>query len=219
MTNRIPGRVALLAAVSLLSACAILSTPDPVEVYLLPSSVRPASATAVEALPWSLRVKRPESGAQLVGRRIVVLPSDNVLSVYKGASWADPAPVMLRDRVIDAFRADGRISAVSSDDRGLHADFELDSDLRAFQSEYRDGAPEVVVRVDARLVRTSTQRILASRRFGVKVPASGVAIPEVVRAFGQAADKVSDELVQWVVEQGVAAEPSIPVRQTNPSPR
>lgn len=105
----------------------------------------------------------------------------------------------MRNRLLDAFRADGRIAALSTDERRLHADFEIDSDLRAFQSEYRDGRPEVVVRLDVRLYRPDTQRIVASQRFEFRQAATDTAVPAVVQAFGQASDALALAVVEWAV--------------------
>lgn len=199
--------LAALGAALLLPACTILPTAQPLDVYLLPAAATvPAAAPATQAAPWSLRIARPAAGVHLSGQRIVVVPEDNRVSVYKGAGWSDPAPVLVRNRLIDAFRADGRIAALSSDDKQLQADFELDSDLRAFQSEYRDGRPEAVVRLDARLVHTATRRIVASRSFALRAPAADAAVPAVVQAFGSAGDRLAAEVVEWAV--GAAVEPA-----------
>ncbi|HMZ29524.1 MAG TPA: ABC-type transport auxiliary lipoprotein family protein, partial [Thauera aminoaromatica] len=155
-------------------------------------------------LPWSLRVVRPAAGVHLAGQRIVVMPEGNRVSVYQGAGWSDPAPALLRDRLLEAFRADGRVGALSSDERQLHADFELDSDLRAFQSEYRGGRPEAVLRLDARLVHTASRRIVASRTFEQRQPTADPAVPAVVQAFGAAADRLSAEVVEWTVREAAA---------------
>lgn len=190
----------------LLAACSILPKAEPMDVYLLPATTVASSHPAdAPRLDLSLRVARPESGQHLAGQRIVVVPEGDRVSVYKGANWSDPAPVLVRTRLLDAFRADGRISALSSDDKALHADFELDSDLRAFQSEYRAGAPEVVIRLDARLVLPASQRIVASRRFEVRQPVAGTQVPDVVRAFGAAGDTLATDLVAWTIEQAVAS--------------
>jgi cholesterol transport system auxiliary component len=58
--------------------------------------------------------------------------------------------------------------------------------LQAFQSEYRGNALEVVIRLDARLVRGRDQRIVASRRFEIRQPVSDTKVPAVVTGFGQA---------------------------------
>ena len=198
---------AVLCAAVLLPACSVLPEAEPLDVYVLPVT-GDASATAVPAAAgaqaWSLRVVRPAAGVHLAGQRIVVMPEDNRVSVYQGAGWSDPAPVLVRDRVLEAFRADGRVGALSSDERQLHADFELDSDLRAFQSEYRGGRPEAVLRLDARLVHTASRRIVASRSFEQRQPSEDPAVPAVVQAFGTAADRLSAEVVDWTVREAAA---------------
>lgn len=192
----------ILAALLLASACSILPKPDPVDTYLLPSSPVSARAAADGArLPVSLRVLRPSSGQHLAGQRIVVVPQDNLVSVYKGASWSEPAPVLLRDRLLDALRGDGRIAALSNDETRVQADFEIVSDLRAFQSEYRNGVPEVVIRLDARLVQRDERRIVASRLFETREPAPGTDVPQVVTAFGAASTRLAGEVSAWAADE------------------
>jgi cholesterol transport system auxiliary component len=113
--------------------------------------------------------------------------------------------VLVRNRLLDAFRADGRVFALSTDDKQLQADFELDSELRAFQSEYRDGRPQVVVRLDARLVDTGSRHIVASRSFELRMAASSPAVPAVVQAFGAASDQLAAEVVDWTLSADAAA--------------
>ncbi len=194
--------VAALCAVALLPACSVLPKAEPVDTYLLPAAALAPAGGAT--LPLSLRVSRPAAGTQLSGQRIAVVPEDGRVSVYKGASWSEPAPVLLRNRLLDAFRADGRIAALSSDDTVLQADVEIDSDLRGFQAEYRNGAVEAVIRLEARLVQVGTRRILASRGFEVREPAAGSAVPQVVQAFGGAGDRLAAQVVAWAVQAAAA---------------
>lgn len=193
---------ALCAAV-LLPACSVLPRAEPVDTYLLPAA--PLAPAGAAALPLSLRVSRPAAGTQLSGQRIAVVPEDGRVSVYKGASWSEPAPVLLRNRLLDAFRADGRIAALSSDDTVLQADVEIDSDLRGFQAEYHNGAVEAVIRLEARLVQVGTRRILASHGFEVREAAAGSAVPQVVQAFGRAGDRLAAELVAWTMRAAEAS--------------
>jgi cholesterol transport system auxiliary component len=198
------GRWLAIGAVVLLQACTILPKAEPLDVYLLPSTASVATSAA-QAVPWSLRIARPAAGVHLSGQRIVVVPEGSRVSVYKGAGWSDPAPVLVRNRLLDAFRADGRVFALSTDDKQLQADFELDSELRAFQSEYRDGRPQVVVRLDARLVDTGSRHIVASRSFELRMAASSPAVPAVVQAFGAASDQLAAEVVDWTLSADAAA--------------
>lgn len=195
--RRAAGRACVAASLLLLAACSVLPRPEPVDTYRLP----PAEWRKAEqaALPVSLRIARPVAGASLSGQRIVVVPEASRMSVYKGANWSEPAPVLVRERIIDAFRADGRITALSSDELRLQADYEIASDLLAFQSEYRDGGPEVVVRLDARLVRRDNRRIVASRQFEARHRPAAAEVPQVVESFGHASAKVAEEVVEWAM--------------------
>lgn len=190
----------VLAATLLLSACSVLPKAEPVDTYLLPGAPERTTAAGTP-LPVSLRVAKPASGVHLAGQRIVVMPKNNQVSVYHGASWSEPAPVLVRDRLIDALRADGRIAALSSDETRLQADYEIVSDLRAFQSEYRGDVPQAVVRLDVRLVEREGRRILASRTFESESRAAGADVPAVVNAFGAASTRLAFELAAWAVEE------------------
>lgn len=190
-----------LLLTGLLSACSVLPKGEPLKVYLLPSNL-PVRAAGEQRESWSLRVNRPQSSQLLDSPRIAVLPQGDRISAYQGARWSDRAPALFRDRLIGAFLDDGRVGAVSSDDGRLQADLELSSDLRAFQSEYRNGRPEVHILLDARLVQAGNQRILASRRFEVRQIAGDTAVESVVKTFGAANDQLSRQLIDWVVQEG-----------------
>ncbi|RDB43052.1 ABC transporter [Halomonas sp. DQ26W] len=175
---------------------------DPVTLYDLPAQSRESPLhNALASGGPTLRLATPSAGGLLDGTRIVVVPTPNQPQVYQGARWADATPVLMRNRFIDAFQADGRITRLIHADTPLSADLELTSDLRAFQSEYRDGRPEAVIRLDARLIDTRTRQLVASQRFTQQQPADGTDIAAVVDAFGLAADRLAQDLVDWSVEQ------------------
>lgn len=192
-------RLLLAATLLSLGACSILPEQAPLDVYRLPTALPASNVTA--PVSWSLRVVRPKSSEALDSPHIAVIPEGNVISSYKGARWSDPAPVLLRNRLTDAFYRDGRVQSISTDDSNLQADFELGGELQAFQSEYRGTAIEVVIRLDARLA-DDRQRIVASRRFEVHQPVADKQVPAVVSAFGQASDTLAAQVLQWTVEQG-----------------
>lgn len=192
-------RVLLASALLSSGACSILPKQAPSDVYRLPTAA--TSSNAATPAPWSLRVTRPKSSETLDSPRIAVIPQGDVISSYKGARWSDPAPVLLRNRLTDAFYRDGRVQSISTDDSNLQADFELGGELQAFQSEYRGQAIEVVIRLDARLA-DDRQRIIASRRFEVHQPVADKQVSGVVASFGQASDTLTAQVLQWTVEQG-----------------
>lgn len=186
-------------ALALVSACSILPKADPSEVYRLASAQTTTQGTPVG---WSLRLTKPQTSEFLDSPRIAVVPNGDLISSYANSRWSDPAPVLLRNRLLDGFQSDGRVTLLSTDDTNLQADYELGGQLQAFQSEYRGNAVEVVIRLDARLVRGSDQRIIASRRFEVHQAVSDTKVPAVVAGFGVAGDQLSRQVVEWVVQQG-----------------
>lgn len=195
--------MALGLAIGLLPACSILPKAEPADVYRLPTAA--TTTHGDPSLPWTLRIGKPQAGDALNSPRIAVLPQGDVVSSYKGARWSDPAPVLLRNRLLDAFISDGRLRGLSNDDSTVQADFELGGQLQAFQSEYAAGGVSVRVRLDARLVDGRSQRILASRRFEVSQAVAGTAVPDVVAAFGQASDRLSAQVIEWTLAQAAVA--------------
>ncbi|MDY7063694.1 hypothetical protein PsexTeo8_00840 [Pseudomonas extremaustralis] len=189
-------------ALALVSACSIFPKAEPSDVYRLASAQTTSRATPVT---WSLRVNKPQTSEFLDSPRIAVVPNGDLISSYASSRWSDPAPVLLRNRFMDGFQRDGRVTLLSTDDTNLQADYELGGQLQAFQSEYRGNALEVVIRLDARLVRGRDQRIVASRRFEIRQTVSDTKVPAVVTGFGQAGDQLNKQVVDWVVAQGNSA--------------
>jgi cholesterol transport system auxiliary component len=197
-------RLRLLAIILLtgsLAACSVLPKSQVLSIYRLPASSLPSHDTSTD---WALRVNTPYSNQLLDSTRIAVLPPGDQISAYQGVRWSDRAPLLLRDRLIDAFLDDGRLRAVSSDASRLQADLELDGDLRAFNSEYQNGRPGAHILFEARLVESGSLRILASRRFEVSQAASDTSVPAVVNAFGQAGDQLARDVLEWTLNQGKA---------------
>jgi cholesterol transport system auxiliary component len=196
------GRLALAAGFALSGACSILPQADPVDIYRLPTAQNATARPQGHAQPWSLRLTKPLASDALNSARIAVIPQGDVISSYKDARWSDPAPVLLRNRLLDGFLADGRVQLLGTDDSDVQTDLELGGNLQAFQSEYQGKAVAVVIRLDARLVRGYDQKILASQRFEVRQPLNDTKVPAVVAGFGQAGDALNRQVVEWTVKQG-----------------
>jgi len=188
----------LLGLLSALAACSVLPESETLRIFLLPTTPTPQQASE-PTIQKALRINTPQASRVLSGQRIAVVPQGNEISAYGGARWSDAAPVLLRDRLIEAFQRDGRMPSVSNEDVNLYADLSLHSDLRAFQTVYIDGKPVVVITLDARLVNRNDQRTLANRRFEVRQPSADPSVESVVEAFGQASDRLSADILEWTL--------------------
>ena len=190
-------RLIPLSITLLLSACSLFPETRPVNVYMLPESM--PVQTQSSSVDWSLRINTPYANQTLDSTRIAVIPDGNQINSYKSARWNDRVPVLLRERLIDTFRSDGRIKTITNDSGLINTDAELISELRAFQSEYIHGKPEVRVQLDTHLVQRNNQQVLASYRFEVRQASKDASVASVVQAFGQATDQLSREVVAWAI--------------------
>lgn len=133
--NRFVCPALVLTAFILLTGCSILPKAEPSDIYRLPASQ--ASASAGTPVSWSLRLASPQASEVLNSPKIAVIPQGNLFSSYAASRWSDPAPVLLRNRLLDGFAQDGRVRLLSVADSNLQADLELGGQLQAFQTEYQ----------------------------------------------------------------------------------
>jgi cholesterol transport system auxiliary component len=194
-------RFLVLVAVLPLAACTILPQSPIQQVYLLPAQPAAAAVAGSQASERSVRIVQPNSSQFLNGTRIAVQPQGAEITSFSGSRWSDPAPLLLRNRLIQEFRTNGHFRSVSSDDDNLQADLELGGDLSSFQGVYDGDRGEVVIRFDGRLVRTSDRRVMASRSFMVREPIHGKSMDNVVQAFGLASDKLAAQTLAWAHQQ------------------
>ncbi|RFA31370.1 hypothetical protein CAI21_01765 [Alkalilimnicola ehrlichii] len=194
--KRLVGLVAT-SSVMALSACNVLPQATPVDVYRLPPAaiVSPPEQARID---WSLRVARPQAIDLLNSSRIAVADGTR-LNVYESARWSASATELWRDHVLDVFQQDGRFAEVSSDEEGVRADYELTGILRAFYSERTAEGREAVIVVDARLVDLAQRRTVQAQRFEVREQAADGRLSSVVDAFGEAADRLALELLDWTL--------------------
>ncbi|UXI65965.1 ABC-type transport auxiliary lipoprotein family protein [Tahibacter amnicola] len=193
-----PGFLAAIL-VQMLCACSLLGQRKNVELYDLAPRASPPSAHT-PAGNWQIEVVEPQSLSPLLGTGILVSPSEQRLAIYRGARWTDAPTLLLQSLLVHALRAGGMPGAAGSSS-AQRADYLLESDLRAFQAEYRDrNRPTVVIVLDARLIRVADGRSLASRTVSVEEIASTPALPQVILAFGEGADRLGREVAQWTVE-------------------
>jgi cholesterol transport system auxiliary component len=179
------------------------------ELYQLPSSSITNTA-GTDKLPWTLRVSTPFGSRIADSQRVMIVNEDNRISAYKGVRWSDSASVLVRNRLTNAFRADGRLSTISRDNTDLLPDLELDGELGAFQVEYIEGKPAVIIRMYATLVQPARYKAIAANGFEVMQPVEGKGMPDVIKAFGKASDRLGGEIVGWTVEQSMALQSRAP---------
>jgi len=192
----------VFAAVLAVGACSSLTgKKEPFTVYA-PRYTAPSDGAKGTPVQWQLSIDTPVASDALDTPRMLVMPSPGAIETYKGARWSDTAPLLLRALMVQAFQQSGRISGVGASTSGLHGDYLLAVDLYDFETQYRDGSPHAVIRFNAKLTDSSTNRIAAARTFEADAPVGGAQAAAAAAAFDEALAQLLPSVVDWALTEG-----------------
>ncbi|HEY0334257.1 MAG TPA: ABC-type transport auxiliary lipoprotein family protein [Stenotrophomonas sp.] len=193
-----------LASMLALTACSSLlggGSRDPVTIYSPNVHVTPDAAWP--HVTWQLTIVKPTASRLVDSPRINVRPVPGELQVYQGATWAQPATDIIEGTLLRAFEDSGRIEGVGRSSDGIRADYRLVTDLRRFESDYAGQAlPSATIEINAKVLHSNDQRVVASRTFLVARPASATDVATVAATFEQALQQVAGEIVGWTLATG-----------------
>ena len=192
-------RALLALSVLLVTACGVIPKREPTAIYepALPPLAAHADWPQVR---WSLLVNKPVASAHLDSDRIAVRPDSGEITVYKASAWTDTTPELVQTALIHRFEDSGRILSVARPGAGVRGDYQLQTELRVFESVYVSaGRPEAQVEVYAKLVKAASGEVVAARTFRNTEAASSEELSSVVDAFGSALNRTTDQIVGWTL--------------------
>lgn len=161
-----------------------------------------------------LVIEEPVAASGLDTTRIALKPTPYEYKYFAESRWSDRAPRLVQTLLVESFENSGKIVAVGRQAIGLRSDFNLKSELRAFQAEYENeenSPPSVNVRLNVKLIKQPRQEIVAAASFERIVKASGTNIQNIIQAFDEALNFVFRRVVEWGLT-------SIPPEQPNQTP-
>jgi cholesterol transport system auxiliary component len=198
---RVVSVAALFATV--LSGCSLpdLGSGPPPDLYVLsPKSTFPEDLPTVD---WQLVVEEPSTAKGIDTDRIAIAPSSLEVKYLAGSRWADRAPRMVQQLLIQSFENTKKIVSVGRQSIGLRSDFVLKVELREFQAEKTaEGATVVRVRLNLKLVRLAMGQIVASQSFESVKEAKSEGVPDIVQAFDDGVGAVLKRAVAWTLKAG-----------------
>jgi len=188
------------AAALMLPGCAALRRPEPPQLYVLRPELAPVMGAPVR---WRLAVATPDSVASLDTPRIALTRSPTTLDYYADAAWTDRVPLLMQRMLIQAFDISGRIVSVDRDTAGLEHDYLLETEIRDFQARYisPDGAPEIVIGIQVKLVRMPQREIEGVVYASEMTMAAGNNLDGIVTAFNRASGAAIARIVSWTLAQ------------------
>lgn len=182
---------------ALVSGCALLSSPDPVQTYRFGASSAAPSATAANA-PVHVALRRIEFPQATEGDKILGVTGTQTAYI-KGARWISDARDLYTASLESAFSAQSsRVRLIGMRETATAARA-LALDVRAFEARYPapGAAPTVVVTVRARMLALPSRGVSAERVFTVERRATANRVSAIVEAFDSATRDVNAEIVTW----------------------
>lgn len=193
----IAATVAAMALTAGLSACALLSTPDPVQTYRFGGV--PASATAVSlASPVQVMLRRVEFPEAVEGDKLLGVTGTETAYIA-GARWVSPAADLYMESIENAFAEQATRVRVIGPRELTRGERSLDIDIRSFEARYEapGAAPTIVVTARARLLVLPERTVVAERVFTVEQPAGANRVSAIVEAFDLATRDLNTQIVAW----------------------
>jgi cholesterol transport system auxiliary component len=195
-----PRRLLTLAAGGVAALClsgcvSLLPKSSPAQLYrfgVTAPAAGPATAGAVSVFRASGTFQRESADDR-------ILTVTGARAAYIADSrWVAPAEVLFDETLTSAFEASGGRVRLVSRGEPTHSDYTLRLDVRNFETDYAGGgAPAVLVRVRAVIVRSQSPAPAAEQIFEARVPAAENRVSAIVAAYDQALSKVLGEIVGW----------------------
>jgi cholesterol transport system auxiliary component len=185
-------RIALLLVVSgLCTACVgsvLKSDNEAPDLYRLAAPAA-SGGGAGPSLAQAITVARPRSVSSLDTDRIAVTTPGHGFDYLAGARWADTAPQMVQQLLVDTLMAEGRFATAVAAPSRVPTDLLLEVELRHFEAVYASVGepPRILVQLQANLVDVRRGTRVASFDSRAEATATRNDRAAVVAAFDDAA--------------------------------
>ncbi len=190
------GTMALFAGL-LVAGC---NTAAVVDIYDLGA---PARIEGIKSRSSSqILVLEPSALKSLDAQEIVIKTSPVQIEYLARSQWPDRLPKVVQARLIEAFENTGRVKAVAKPGEGLVIDYQIVTDIRAFQANIGAGEQAAVVSLSVKLVSDRSGKVVRSRVFDAQTPLSGTDATAVVNGINAAFESIAADLVKWVLAGG-----------------
>ncbi len=194
MTRHFRLALPLLAALVLSGCVSFGKDPPDSLLNLTPARQAAAGTGSSGTAETGLAILDLQAPQKLNVTRVPVTTGDSSLAYLKDAEWVEKPARLFQRLLADTVRAKGNRLLVSGTDFEFAAASKLSGTLSAM--EYDAATSTAVVRFDAVLVNAEGK--VTTRRFEASVPGVAPEAGAVGAALNQAANRVADEVAEWV---------------------
>ena len=162
-------------------------------------SVSPAPVTQARSLKGrQLLVAEPTALKSLDSENIVVRLSNSEVQYLANSQWSDRLPRMVQSKLVEAFQDTGRLGGVGRPGQGLAIDYQVVTDIRAFEVDTKNNVANIEISVQLLNDRNGTVR--AQDVFRASARVSGTGNANFVKALDSAFAAASREIVAWTLK-------------------
>lgn len=144
-------------------------------------------------------VTEPTALKALDSEQVVIRLSGVEIQYLSEARWGDRLPKLVQAKLVEAFENTGRLGGVGKPGQGLAIDFQIVTDIRAFQIE-TDGDTHANVEISVKLLNDRNGTVRAQQVFRASAPVSGSDNRDYIAALDRAFSEVSAEIVGWTLK-------------------
>ncbi|MCB1386019.1 MAG: membrane integrity-associated transporter subunit PqiC [Nitratireductor sp.] len=184
--------LAFAVSAALLVGCSTLQPPS--DTY---------DITALETVPGlrggtraQLLILEPSAVKVLDSEQMVIKPTSTEVQYVARSQWSDRLPKLVQARLVETFENTGRARAVAKPGEGLVIDYQIVTDIRAFEANVEEGNV-AKVSLSVKLVSDRSGKVVRTKVFTRAVPLSGTSGHQIAAGLDQAFDLVSADIVNW----------------------
>ncbi|MBW6419937.1 membrane integrity-associated transporter subunit PqiC [Rhizobium sp. XQZ8] len=175
---------------ALVSGCGSKANNDTFDLSITPA------AQGATARNRQILVPEPTAVKLLNSEQVVVRVSSSEVQYLADSRWGDRLPALVQSKLVEAFENSGRLGGVGKPGQGLAIDYQVVTDIRAF--EVTAGSPRLaVVEMSAKLLNDRNGTVRAQSVFKASMTVSGAENRDFVQALDKAFAKVGAEIVDW----------------------
>ena len=192
------GRYLVAAALAVfLPGCALVGGGSaPLDTYELTAA--PAGESGPRRSRTQILIAEPSALKSLDSENVVIKPTAAEVQYLKGAQWADRLPKVVQARLAQAFQETGRLGGVGKPGEGLAIDYQIVTEIRAFNIRL-DGGDRAEVELFVKVLNDRNGTVRAASSFQATAPVSGTGNAAFTAALDQAFRSASTEIVEWTI--------------------
>lgn len=198
MIRAVTRTAAVSALVMVLGGCALLSSPEPAQLYRFGNPPVGAALPQTPAGQVQVTMRRPEFVQASREDRILGVTGTEAAYI-SGARWVTSADVLFSDALEGAFASQSARVRLIGPRELTRATQSLDVDVRTFEARYAapGAAPVVTIVAHVRLLNAQERTVAAEHVFTVEQPTSENRVAAIVEAFDVATRDLNTQIVSW----------------------